>query len=105
MARLADAPLLARVHRETWRTTYAGILPLDVIARQAGRKSEAAWRRRVVEAQGDSCTWIAERRGECVGFASCGPARVPMEGLDAEIYALYVLQDHQRRGVGRELVR
>ena len=32
-------------------------------------------------------------------------ARHKLEGLEAEIYALYVLQGHQRRGVGRELVR
>ena len=40
-----------------------------------------------------------------MGFASCGEARAPIEGLDAEIYALYVLQAQQQRGVGRELVR
>ncbi|MBC8022464.1 MAG: GNAT family N-acetyltransferase, partial [Burkholderiales bacterium] len=50
--------------------------------------------------------WIAERPGQgVVGFASCGDARVPIEGLDAEIYALYVLQAHQQRGIGRSLVR
>ena len=40
-----------------------------------------------------------------MGFVSCGDARAPIEGLDAEIYALYVLQSEQRRGIGRELVR
>ena len=101
-----DAAALARVHRESWRTTYAGILPLDVIARQAGRKSEASWRGRVAASRGIDATWIAERPGEgLLGFASCGPARDPIEGLEAEIYALYVLQSAQRRGVGRELVR
>ena len=40
-----------------------------------------------------------------MGFASCGDARHHLEGLEAEIYALYVLQSHQRRGIGRELVR
>ena len=39
-----------------------------------------------------------------VGFAFCGPSREPIEGLEAEIYALYVLQPHQGRGVGRALV-
>ena len=48
---------------------------------------------------------IAERAGKVIGFASCGPARGPIDGLDGEIYALYVLQSQQRRGVGRELVR
>lgn len=101
-----DAASLARVHRDSWRTTYAGILPLDVIARQASRRSEATWRHWLAASRGISATWIAERPGEgIVGFALCGPAREPIEGLDAEIHALYVLQSHQRRGAGRALVR
>ena len=101
-----DAGALARVHRESWRTTYAGILPLEVIARHAGQKSEASWRGRLGASRGINATWIAERPGEgLLGLASCGPARAPIEGLDAEIYALYVLQSAQRRGIGRELVR
>jgi ribosomal protein S18 acetylase RimI-like enzyme len=105
-AKPADAGPIAQVHRDSWRTTYAGILPLDVIAREAGRKSEAMWRRRLALQATGAATWIAERPGPgIVGFASCGDARSPIEGLDAEIYALYVLQPHQRRGVGRELVR
>jgi ribosomal protein S18 acetylase RimI-like enzyme len=104
-ATIADAAAIAAVHRESWRTTYAGILPLDVIAAQASRKSEAAWRRRLAAAPPYEVTWIAHRGGEPVGIASCGDARHQLEGIEAEIYALYVLQDHQRRGVGRALVR
>ena len=105
-ARPADAATIAHVHRDSWRTTYAGILPLAVIAREAGRKTEAMWRRRLALQPPGSATWIAERPGHgIVGFASCGDARSPVEGLDAEIYALYVLQAHQQRGIGRSLVR
>ena len=101
-----DAAALARVQRESWRTTYAGILPLDVIARHAGRRSEAAWRRDLAASRGVRATWIAERPGAgAIGFAMCGDARDPIEGIEAEIYALYVLQSEQRRGVGRALVQ
>jgi len=100
-----DAAGIAHVHQESWRTTYSGILPLDVIAALAGRKSEAVWSHRLASGPTREGTWIAERGGVVVGFASSGPARHRLEGLEAEIYALYVLQDHQRRGVGRELVR
>jgi ribosomal protein S18 acetylase RimI-like enzyme len=100
-----DAAQLARVHRESWRTTYAGVLPLEFIARHAARASESAWRSRLHAARGLSATWIAEEpRQGIVGFASCGPAREPIEGLEAEIHALYVLQSSQRRGAGRALV-
>ena len=94
------------MHCETWRTTYAGILPLDVIDRHAGTKSEASWHHRLAASRGIYETWIAERPGEgVVGFASCGPARAAVEGLEAEVYALYVLQSQQRRGVGSALLR
>ena len=101
-----DAEPLSRVHRDSWRTTYAGILPLEVIARHAGSKNEGSWRSRLATSRGLNTTWLAERPGEgLLGFASCGPAREPIEGLEAEVYALYVLQSAQRRGVGRALVR
>jgi GNAT superfamily N-acetyltransferase len=104
-AGVADAPSIARVQRETWRTTYAGILPLAVIESFANERDAASWQRRLAEARGDSRTWIAERGGAIVGFASCGPARRSIDGIDGEIYALYVMQPSQRRGVGRALVR
>ena len=100
----ADAAAIARVQHESWRTTYAGILPLDVI-NSVGQRDAAEWQRRIERGSPDAATWIAERAGKIVGFASCGPARADVERLDGEIYALYVLQKHQRRGVGRELVR
>jgi ribosomal protein S18 acetylase RimI-like enzyme len=96
---------VARVHQESWRTTYSGILPRDVIEQLAGRKSEAMWRTRLANPAPMAATWVAERHGEVVGFASCGEARHRLEGLEAEVYALYVLQGCQRQGAGRSLVR
>ena len=101
----ADAAAIARVQHESWRTTYAGILPLDVINSITGRRDSVEWQRRLERATGDSATWLAERAGQAIGFASCGPARDKVDELEGEIYALYVLQPEQRRGVGRELVR
>lgn len=102
----ADAGAIARVHRESWRTSYSGILPREVVEREAGSKSELAWRRRLASSHSGACAWVVETTREgIVGFASCGEARDSVAGLDAEIYALYVLQSHQRRGAGRVLVR
>ena len=101
---VADAPAVAHVHQESWRTTYGGILPAAVIAEMAGRKSEEIWRRRLQAPSPGCATWLAQSGDLVVGFASCGPARHRLEGLEAEVYALYVLQEHQRRGIGAALL-
>lgn len=100
----ADAAAIAGVHRASWRSTYAGILPEAVIAAHAGRRSESAWRAQLSQREPEAATWVAELDGALAGFASVGPARHRLEGLESEIYALYVVQAAQRRGVGRALV-
>jgi GNAT superfamily N-acetyltransferase len=49
--------------------------------------------------------WVALRNGHIVGYASTGPPRdedVPLPA--AEVYAIYVLPDAWRSGVGRALL-
>jgi ribosomal protein S18 acetylase RimI-like enzyme len=104
-ASAADAEAIAHVHQSSWRTTYGGILPADVIEAQVGGKGSDLWARRLQAPPGERGTWLAVRGDEVVGFASCGEARHRLESLEAEVYALYVLQGEQRRGAGRELVR
>lgn len=81
------------------------MLPADFIDAQIGGKDADLWARRLEVPSQERATWLALRGDEVVGFASCGEARHRLEGLEAEIYALYVLQAEQRRGAGRELVR
>ena len=103
-AHAGDAAAVSRVHQESWRTTYSGILPAAVIAEEAGRKTEAIWQRRLEAPAPGYATWLAEADGHVVAFASCGSARYRLENLEAEVYALYVLQEHQRRGIGAALL-
>jgi ribosomal protein S18 acetylase RimI-like enzyme len=62
------------------------------------------WRRRLETQPPGGATLVAQAAGAIVGFASCGAARHRLEGLEAEVYALYVLQEHQRRGIGAALL-
>lgn len=40
--------------------------------------------------------------GNIVGFAECGPAR-DSKDFDGELYAIYVVQDMQGKGIGKML--
>ncbi len=100
----ADAGPLARVHVDTWQTAYSGIVPPDYLANLSYEARESQWNGIFLANQPATSTFVAETgEGEIVGFASGGPERQGDPTYLGEVYAVYVLQDHQRRGVGRRL--
>jgi len=100
-----DAAGIAHVHVSSWRTTYRGILP-DVVldGLDEGRRTMSQGNRLLNPPDGER-TFVAVADGGIVGFAVCGPARVPIERYSGEIYGLYLVQSYQRMGIGRALVR
>ena len=100
-ARAEDAEDIAHVHVETWRDTYAGILPDHVLLRMSEARERAMWMRVL---DGHDSVLVAEMEGEVVGFASGGANRVPALDFAGEVYTLYVHPDYQGRGYGRRLL-
>ena len=101
-AELADAAAIARVHVETWKTAYRGLLPADFLDSLTETSYFERWQRGLA----DSSTriYVAEDETGVVGFASGGPERAGESGFKGELYALYVHSGAHRRGFGRELV-
>ena len=105
-ARAADVPQIARVHVDSWRTTYAGIVPVDFLANMSYEEFEARWRGWMGELGGYGIFYAAElRSGQIVGFASGGRRREDRyPEYEGELYAAYLLREHQRKGLGRQLL-
>jgi ribosomal protein S18 acetylase RimI-like enzyme len=102
-AHIDDAAAIARVHVDSWRTTYRDLLPAEFLASLTEAGYTERWQR--VIGDGSSRVYVVEEDGEVVGFASCGRERAGEAGFAGELYAIYVLEGAQRRGHGRELVR
>lgn len=98
----ADINGIARVHVDTWRTAYMGIMPEDKLRNLSYERSATQWEQNLRSRQSD--TSVAEYEGKIVGFASYGPERNQVPRYDCEIYALYVLDMVQRQGIGRKLL-
>jgi ribosomal protein S18 acetylase RimI-like enzyme len=98
-----DAPAIARVHVASWRSTYRTLLPADFLDAMSEASSADRWKRFLGE--GSNRVYLVEDEGVVIGFASCGRERAGETGYAGELYAIYVLDDFQRRGYGRELVR
>jgi ribosomal protein S18 acetylase RimI-like enzyme len=98
-----DAPAIARVHVASWRSTYRAVMPRDFLESLSEVGYAERWRRLIEE--GSSRVYVVENDGEVVGFASGGRERAGETGYSGELYAIYILDDFQHRGRGRELVR
>lgn len=102
-ARLGDARAIGRVELETWRATYAGMLPDRVLLGMSLERHTANWAGCLRHRPGD--VWVAQQEGHgLVGFGHCGPQRDGALAFAGEVYTLYVAPDAQNKGAGRELL-
>ena len=103
-AGLPDAPSIARVHIDSWRATYTGIVPERFLADLSHADRESWWEAILRTDPPAISTFVAETPGnEVVGFAGGGPEREGNRTYRAELYAIYVFEAYQRRGLGRLL--
>ncbi|GGN41726.1 N-acetyltransferase [Deinococcus daejeonensis] len=102
----ADAPSIAAVHVQSWRDTYADLMPADFLARMTSpemqARREAFWTGNI--AAGQDAVFVAGDAGQIVAFASAGTPR-DHPGFDAELFTLYSLKAAQGAGTGRALLR
>jgi len=102
-AREEDIPSVARVHVQSWRTTYRGIVPDAFLNGLSCQKKEEGHRRHLAEP--DAIYFVAELpRDGIVGFLMGGRERSGNVQFPGELYAIYVLDQHHRQGIGSALV-
>lgn len=100
-----DASGIAKVKVDTWRTTYPGIVPKEILSGLSYDRSEQSWRTVLENPNRLPFSYIAEDDvGAVIGFVAAGTIRDDIEGYDGEIYAIYVLQDYQGKGLGKSLI-
>ncbi|WP_090085518.1 GNAT family N-acetyltransferase [Lentibacillus persicus] len=97
-----DAAGIAKVHIDSWRTTYKNIVPDDYLDSLNYEERKKRWKQIVYE----GIVYVAEHDGKIVGFSSGGKER---EGkynhYDGELYAIYILKEYQGKGIGKKLVK
>jgi ribosomal protein S18 acetylase RimI-like enzyme len=100
-----DAQGIARVHIDTWRTTYHGILPDEFLSSLSYDQARRKWETTYLNPNSQDAVSVAEDESRnIVGFAICGPDRDNDPVYKGELYGIYVLQRMQRQGIGRQLM-
>ena len=93
---------MALVHVQSWRESFTGIVPQSFLDEMSVENRARAFRTRFST---DSYRMlIAETPANgVIGFADFGKARETDRPYQAELYAIYLLRDFQREGVGARL--
>jgi len=100
----ADAVSVARIHVESWKIAYRGIMPDDVIARTDVAYRTTFWKERIADTAWP--VFLLEERGVPLAFCQIIASR---DGDDdaarvAHITSLHVLPQLRGRGHGRALL-
>lgn len=104
-----DNETIAQLSVTCWQQAYKDILNQDFLA-QLDWRPRASGRKKFYQENKTAAGYIAEVEGRAIGFCDAGPARVveKMPAIDrsyGEIYAIYVLQEFQKQGIGLALCK
>src|SRR5665213_1242906 len=89
-ARLEDAKAIARIEVDTWRSTYAGMLPDRVLLNMSERRQTNSWASFLRHRPED--VWVAQHpQHGVIGFGNCGTQRDGAVDYSGEVYTLYAV--------------
>jgi ribosomal protein S18 acetylase RimI-like enzyme len=101
---IEDAERIAIVHVESWKTTYKGIISESYLSSLSIEKRLKNWLWTFGNLNVHEKIFVAEdREDNIIGFSSGGRSRNDEFKHDGELYAIYLLRDYQRLGIGKML--
>lgn len=99
-----DSAGIAKVHVDTWRSTYRGIVSDEVLDGLSYDDRERMWQSALTTRASDNYIYVAEGDDrEIVGFVAAGAEREGHTPGVGEIYAIYLLEQHHGKGIGKQL--
>lgn len=101
----SDVAALAVLSAETFSETFTHYPPADLANYLAEAYTEADYAGKIDSP--DYGIWVAEKKGELIGYALASYAHLPhpeLKSTDGEIRRLYVASTHQGQGLGSRLL-
>ena len=97
-----DVPRMARLHVVSWRETYRGLIPDDVLdAHDFVERRERFWTAVLTDLRsGERRAVVAERGEELVGIGLTGPVMEPDVDWTRQLFVLYATSSVHGTGVG-----
>ncbi|PEP89439.1 GNAT family N-acetyltransferase [Bacillus toyonensis] len=88
----SDIAAIAKVHVESWKTTYTGIFENEILENVTFEQRKKQWENIFQKEDNYQFRFVAETlNGKIIGF------------IDGELYAIYLLQQYQGMKIGQKL--
>lgn len=102
-ATLSDAKGIAKVHVDSWRTTYKNIIPDAFLEKLSYEQRTKIWEENIRKE--GNYVFVAENdEGEIIGFADGGKRETNNIENSGDLTSIYILESFQGKGIGKKLV-
>jgi L-amino acid N-acyltransferase YncA len=99
-----DLLSIGKVQVESNRSTYKGIMPENYLNNLSYKSKASEWKEKLFSDKRTHFMYVAENDdSNIVGFASGSSFRTN-DLFEREIYSIYILEEFQRKGIGKLLV-
>ena len=103
-ATLEDAPAIAKVHVDSWRTTYKGIIPQSFLDKLDYDKRTELWINNISNPINEVFVALNDDE-QVVGFATGSKREKNREADAADLTSIYLLEQWQGFGLGKLLLK
>lgn len=103
-ANVLDAEAIAKVHVDTWRTAYEGILPSSFLDKLSYHQRTELWEMNLRKPD-DYVIVAVNEESRVIGFADTSKRPTNLENNSTDLTSLYLLKEYQGRGIGKLLMQ
>ncbi|WP_274310152.1 GNAT family N-acetyltransferase [Solibacillus daqui] len=103
IAQLEDAANIAKVHVDSWRTTYKNIIPQSFLDKLSYEQRTTLWQNNMANL--DRNIFVAETNDEIIGFVVGEKRDTNTEPGATDLSAIYLFEQWQGKGVGKLLLK
>lgn len=101
---LSDAAGIAKVHVDSWKSTYKNIIPDAYLKKLSYEQRTELWKRNITK-EGNYVFIGENHQGEIIGFADCGRRETNNVPNSGDLTSIYLLEEYQGYGIGRQLLK
>ncbi|MDQ0110741.1 GNAT family N-acetyltransferase [Paenibacillus harenae] len=103
-ASLEDAKGIAKVHVDSWKSTYKHIISDEFLNNLSYDQRSDLWNRNISK-HGNYVFVALNNEEEIIGFADCGKRESNNIDNSGDLTSIYLLEEYQGKGIGKQLLK